>query len=91
MDQNYPNNVGIRELVDRIVSEFENPEKQPFIESSDMCSLYITFLNNYLCALKVSVIASFHGRWKEILQIVFSTYFIIYSCFKYRHTSSNIE
>ena len=91
VDQNYPNNVGIRELVNRIVTEFENSEKQSFIESSDMCSLYITFLNNYLCALKVAIIADFHNRWKEILQIVFSTYFTRYSCFKYPHTSSSIE
>lgn len=54
VDQSYPNNIGIRDLVNRIITEYEADTKSSVMKSDEICTLFVSFLGNYLAALKVS-------------------------------------
>ena len=53
VDQSYPNNIGIRDLVNRIITEYEAEAKSSVMKSDEICTLFVSFLGNYLAALKV--------------------------------------
>ena len=53
VDQSYPNNIGIRDLVNRIITEYEAEAKPSILKSEEICTLFVSFLGNYLAALKV--------------------------------------